>query len=211
MEHLNQQTGALREDSARVGIDTSAEQSEGAAALTAGSQSLGAVAGQVELEGAKPNRAEQVAALHKQVSGAVEALVDDGAWQRMLDVAARFHDYSFGNQILIATQFPDATRVAGYRAWQKLGRQVRKGERSIAILAPMTYVMEPDEQEADPNAKPTVIQRFKVARVFDPLSRDSSPWGADRLLAGYAPRLLSPASMLPGHQGESRASDDPMI
>ena len=44
----------------------------------------------------KPTRAEQVAALQKQIADAVEALVDAGAWRRMLDVAARFHDYSTG-------------------------------------------------------------------------------------------------------------------
>jgi hypothetical protein len=42
-----------------------------------------------------------------------------------------------GNCILIATQRPDATQVAGFKAWQQLGRQVRKGEHGIRIMAPM--------------------------------------------------------------------------
>lgn len=50
----------------------------------------------------------------------------------------RFHKYSFGNQMLIWIQHPGAAQVAGYKAWQKLGRQVRKGEKGIAILVPMT-------------------------------------------------------------------------
>jgi len=57
----------------------------------------------------------------------------------MLDTAARFHRYSLNNLILIAVQAPGATRIAGFRTWQSLGRQVRKGERGIAILAPCTY------------------------------------------------------------------------
>ena len=44
-----------------------------------------------------------------------------------------------GNLLLIGAQAPQATRVAGFRTWQSLGRQVRKGERGIAILAPCTY------------------------------------------------------------------------
>ena len=38
---------------------------------------------------------------------------------------------------MIACQRPEATRVAGYNAWQKLKRQVRKGEKGIRILAPI--------------------------------------------------------------------------
>ena len=58
-------------------------------------------------------------------------------WVRHLDVQSRFHRYSFGNAVLIAAQRPEATRVAGFRAWLKLGRNVRKGEKAIWILAPM--------------------------------------------------------------------------
>lgn len=56
--------------------------------------------------------------------------------KRFLAVAANFHNYSLNNWCMIFAQKPDATRVAGYKAWQKLGRQVRKGEKSIKILAP---------------------------------------------------------------------------
>ncbi len=50
---------------------------------------------------------------------------------------SRFHKYSFGNVLLIATQRPDATRVAGYHTWNGFGRHVRKGEKGIQILAPL--------------------------------------------------------------------------
>ena len=49
---------------------------------------------------------------------------------------ARFHTYSFNNVALIVAQRPEATRVAGYRAWQALGRQVRKGEKGMVIFVP---------------------------------------------------------------------------
>src|SRR4051812_20055907 len=43
---------------------------------------------------------------------------------------------------------PCSTRVAGYRAWQSLERQVRRGERGIKILVPMK-VREPGSQTTD--------------------------------------------------------------
>ena len=66
----------------------------------------------------------------------VKRLTDSDEWARYLDVAARFHDYSPNNRLLIWLQRPDATHVAGYKTWQSMGRQVQKGESGIAILAP---------------------------------------------------------------------------
>jgi hypothetical protein len=54
-----------------------------------------------------------------------------------LTITARFHNYSWTNCLLIAMQRPDATHVAGFRAWLGFGRHVRKGEKGIAILAPI--------------------------------------------------------------------------
>ena len=56
-----------------------------------------------------------------------------------LGAMARFHTYSFGNVMMIARQKPDATNVAGIRAWNSLGRFVKRGEQGILILAPMLY------------------------------------------------------------------------
>ena len=77
--------------------------------------------------------------MHEQISDGVAALVESDGWRAMLDTAAKFHSYSLGNLLLIGAQAPQATRVAGFRTWQSVGRQVRKGERGIAILAPCTY------------------------------------------------------------------------
>jgi hypothetical protein len=54
-----------------------------------------------------------------------------------LGAMAKFHNYSFGNIMLIARQKPDATNVAGFRTWNSLGRFVKRGEKGIFILAPM--------------------------------------------------------------------------
>jgi len=84
------------------------------------------------------------------------------AYRRFLSAMARFHDYSFGNVMLIVSQRPGATQVAGYRAWQKLGRQVRKGEKGIAIMAPMLFKPK-DANATDEDA----FLRFRAVSVFD--------------------------------------------
>ena len=67
------------------------------------------------------------------------------------------------NVALIHAQRPDATRVAGYRAWQALGRQVRKGERGIRIIAPFRIRVEAEEVGADKE----IVTGYAVRTVFD--------------------------------------------
>jgi DNA primase len=81
--------------------------------------------------------ADKLATLHEQLAEQVAALRTGEDWRRWLDVAGRFHRYSFNNTLLIALQRPDATAVAGYEAWKALGRQVTKGEKGLQILAPI--------------------------------------------------------------------------
>jgi hypothetical protein len=81
---------------------------------------------------------------------------------RYLTTLSRFYTYSARNCILIAVQRPDATRVAGYRAWQALGRQVKKGAKGIAILCPAPITAKTDDGEAI-----TVALRFRTGYVFD--------------------------------------------
>jgi DNA primase len=81
--------------------------------------------------------ADKLTALHDQLAEQVAALRTGEDWRHWLEVAGRFHRYSFTNTLLIATQRPDATAVAGYEAWRAMGRQVTKGEKGLAILAPI--------------------------------------------------------------------------
>lgn len=94
----------------------------------------------------------------------IAQLVGSDDWARMLETSARFHDYSPRNVLLILAQNPCASRVAGYNKWQELGRQVRKGERGLAILAPCTVKV--DDGEAGEDGRRRLVG-FRVARVFD--------------------------------------------
>jgi len=76
--------------------------------------------------------------LLEDMAHAVLELESSDRWLEYLRKQATFHNYSGYNTFLIWMQRPDATKVAGYRTWQALGRQVRKGETGIGILAPVS-------------------------------------------------------------------------
>jgi antirestriction protein ArdC len=95
-------------------------------------------------------------------------------------------------------QRPDATRVAGYRTWQGLGRQVRKGERGIAVLAPVTYRRQDEDAEGDQpqpgddQQVPRQVRGWKIEHVFDVAQTDGEPLADVRpqLVEGEAPSGL---------------------
>lgn len=90
----------------------------------------------------------------------VTKLINSEQYKAALSFRKNFqHQYSFRNLFLIFSQCPDARMVAGYRKWQAIGRQVRKGERSIAILAPMLLK---DEQTGDKK-----LVGYRTVSVFD--------------------------------------------
>jgi N-terminal domain of anti-restriction factor ArdC len=104
---------------------------------------------------------------------AVEQLRSSEGWQRWLRTRRHFHAYSFGNQLLIAMAPPTATRVAGFRAWLKLGYVVRRGERAIKVWAPCPPSRKQLERwrqdGGDPDQRPRTY--FRLVPVFDTLSR----------------------------------------
>jgi antirestriction protein ArdC len=132
--------------------------------------------------------------IHDQLVAAIEGLVSSEQWRAMLEVSARFHNYSINNQLLIFLQCPDATRVCGYRAWQRLGRQVRKGERGIRILAPCRKRVNPveSEREQDEAERVEILTGFRVVHVFDVSQTDGAELAeiAPRRLTGEVPQQL---------------------
>lgn len=120
--------------------------------------------------------------LHDTINEQIKTILDAAHTARQSDqfkawlqFAARFHRYSFGNCILIAVQRPSATRVAGYRRWQKLGRQVRRGEKGISIIAPAPIYEERTDEETGETHRVQVALRFTGATVFDVSQTDGDP------------------------------------
>ncbi len=95
--------------------------------------------------------------------------IKQGTSQRLMDYlafTARFHRYSLSNQILIYTQNPQATSVAGYQTWKKMGYQVAKGEKGIRIFAPRPYTQVDDETgEERERISFTTVSVFDVSQL----------------------------------------------
>lgn len=118
---------------------------------------------------AEQRRAE-ADALHASITEQVEALRDSDAWQQFLEFAQSFHSYSLGNLMLIQAQMPEATQIAGFRKWQELGRQVRKGERAIKIFGYAERKAREGEDDGTlkKNAKgEAIVSYFPMLSVFD--------------------------------------------
>ena len=129
------------------------------------------------------SRADRVKAITDKLEAGIAALFQSETYKAYLSTMAKFHNYSLNNTLLIAMQKPDATLVAGYKAWQKQHqRHVRKGEKGIQIIAPSPYKAKKEREVLDPTTgrpkldaqgkpvKETVeveYPAFRVATVFD--------------------------------------------
>ena len=98
---------------------------------------------------------------------AAEQLLTSDGWSRWVRVRARngLTRYSMNNQLLIALARPNATFVAGFRAWLDLGYCVRRGEKAIRILAPMPVKRATDQEDDDRKILFRAVSVFDVAQV----------------------------------------------
>jgi N-terminal domain of anti-restriction factor ArdC len=83
-----------------------------------------------------------------------------------LAAIGRFHRHSLRNVMLISSQKPTATHVAGFHAWHKLGRFVMKGEKGILILAPIVRRKNESAEQNEIDESSTPVG-FRAAYVFD--------------------------------------------
>ena len=119
----------------------------------------------------------------------------DEDWLKFLSFQSLFYNYSFGNAMLIYSQNPEASYVKGYKAWNQLGRYVKKGAKGLAILAPcfrkVEDFKEPEDRSVYQDAegeKETrkVISGFRVTYVFDIADTDGSDEYLPVLVKGLA-------------------------
>lgn len=67
----------------------------------------------------------------------LQLIVANGDYEKFLKFQKNFRGYSFNNLVLIFSQFPEATKVAGKSKWSKLKRQLTKDAKKIWIVAPI--------------------------------------------------------------------------
>lgn len=158
-----------------------------------------------------PDAAARLQAVHDRLLLAVQELTSADGWQQMLRTAAALPTYSPQNVLLITSQCKHATAVQGFHAWKQLGRSVKKGEKGIAILAPIVrrrpasnepMTREREQSSTAPEAtEPATAQAttarrvtgFRVVHVFDISQTDGPDLPTPPrpvLLDGHAPAGL---------------------
>ena len=137
---------------------------------------------------------EQIKKLTDQIEAGIKALFQSGdleKYQAYLRTMSHFHHYSINNQMLIFSQCPHATLVAGYQKWQnQFSRHVLRGEKGISILAPTPYKIKVEKEKLDPDTKLPLldadgntiteekevqIPMFRPVKVFDVSQTDGKP------------------------------------
>ena len=138
---------------------------------------------------------EKIKAALNRIEDCLETINTDEDWLKFLSFQAQFYNYSFGNAMLIFSQNPNATYVKGYKAWNKLGRYVKRGSKGLAILAPcirkVEVFKEPEnknlyhDEEAEKEIK-KVVSGFRIAYVYDIADTDGDDSMLPVLVTGLA-------------------------
>jgi antirestriction protein ArdC len=114
-------------------------------------------------------KSEQIKELTERATEQLVAALNGGHSEALtgyLKAIGRFHRYSLCNVMLIASQKPNASYVAGFHTWNQLGRFVKKGEKGILILAPIVRRKQQNDEE-NREETPASIAGFRAAYVFD--------------------------------------------
>lgn len=131
----------------------------------------------------------------KEITGQLEQGIRDlftsGKYLEYLQTMSRFHRYSTNNTLLIHMQRPDATRVAGFHKWQdEFGRNVKRGEKGIKIIAPTPFKKRIEQEKLDPETKAPLLGKdgkvvmeeveikiplYRVVTVFDVSQTEGKP------------------------------------
>lgn len=127
------------------------------------------------------DRKEEVDALMKKLQTGVEEYIQSDRYRDLLDNMTKFHEYSMNNSIAIMLQRPDASLVASYTKWKSFNRQVKSGEKGIAILCPVKFKVMKEVTVLDDEGKIKMDQdgqkikkqeyqqciNYKIGYVFD--------------------------------------------
>lgn len=134
---------------------------------------------------------QEVKAITDQLEEGLKELFESRKYKSYLSMMSKFHNYSANNIQLIAMQCPDATFVAGKKAWEnEFNRQVNGREEGIRILAPAPYTIKKEQDKVDPVTGEIMLDKdgmpekeeieiripaFRVVRVYDVSQTEGEP------------------------------------
>ena|GEM_PF-1441163 len=131
------------------------------------------------------NKSSVIEELTKKIHEGVKIVFETGKYQEFLKSISNLYKFSARNIILAKAQNPQVKMLSGYNQWQKLGRNVKKGEKSIKILAPterkITEILADKDgkpildDNGNPQKKDSKILSFVPISVFDVDQTEGTP------------------------------------
>ena len=129
----------------------------------------------------RDKRADELHQITDKLEKGVKDVFQSDKYKQFLNVMAKFPRYSVNNTMLIMMQRPDAQLCQSFTGWKQMGRDVKKGEKGISILAPAPYKIEREQTKLDEKGRPVfdadgepvkekvevTIRAFKVVKTFD--------------------------------------------
>lgn len=99
----------------------------------------------------------------------VKDYFNSDTYKIFLQTMSKFNNYSLNNLFLIVAQKKDASAVASFNAWKKLGRHVQKGQKALKIWAPYQVTRKDGKGQPVLDKKGQEIKdtRFRLVPVFD--------------------------------------------
>lgn len=142
-------------------------------------------------KGAFKSDKEKLKEITDSIENGIKELFASDKYKQYLQTMSRFHRYSVNNQMLIFMQKPDASLVAGFNKWKdSFGRNVKRGEKGIKIIAPVPFKKKIEKEKLDPDTKLPMLDEnrqpikevaevststFKVVSVFDISQTEGKP------------------------------------
>ena len=141
----------------------------------------------------KQSNKERLKEITAGIEKGIQELFQSDRYRNYLSTMSKFHKYSLNNVMLIHSQMPDATLVAGRKKWEtQFQRKVLDSERShgIEIIAPATFNKTIQMEKLDPDTQLPILGRdgkpiteektikipyFKMVKVYDVSQTDGKP------------------------------------
>ena len=107
---------------------------------------------------------KDIAGLNQHLKEGIKAYLNSEHYKEFLTKMSQFNQYSSRNLRLILAQKPDASYLAPYNTWRKFDRHVKRGEKALSVIIPVTYVKKDQQGQPilDKNGRPETGMTFRL-------------------------------------------------
>lgn len=107
---------------------------------------------------------KDIAGLNQHLKEGIKAYLNSDHYKEFLTKMSQFNQYSSRNLRLILAQKPDASYLAPYNTWRKFDRHVKRGEKALSVIIPVTYVKKDQQGQPilDKNGRPETGMTFRL-------------------------------------------------